>query len=102
MVMPAVLSTARHPPRRCKPKKCRQECKKSCPVVKIGGPCLDECAASTAQLEPHMYKSAKCPARISADHLPNEWVHMPSMGVAEWLLCGLCNGFAECLKRLVF
>ena len=21
---------------RCKPKKCRQECKKSCPVVKIG------------------------------------------------------------------
>jgi len=22
---------------KCKPKKCRQECKKSCPVVKIGG-----------------------------------------------------------------
>lgn len=21
---------------RCKPKKCRQECKKSCPVVKVG------------------------------------------------------------------
>lgn len=24
------------PSARCKPKKCRQECKKSCPVVKIG------------------------------------------------------------------
>lgn len=23
---------------RCKPKKCKQECKKSCPVVKIGAP----------------------------------------------------------------
>ena len=25
---------------RCKPKKCRQECKKSCPVVKIGTLCM--------------------------------------------------------------
>lgn len=24
------------PYRRCKPKKCQQECKKSCPVVKVG------------------------------------------------------------------
>jgi ATP-binding cassette subfamily E protein 1 len=23
---------------RCRPKKCRHECKKSCPVVKIGAP----------------------------------------------------------------
>lgn len=23
-------------PDRCKPKKCRQECKKSCPVVRMG------------------------------------------------------------------
>ena len=26
---------------RCKPKKCRQECKKSCPVVKIGKMCVE-------------------------------------------------------------
>ena len=26
---------------RCKPKKCRQECKKSCPVVKIGKLCIE-------------------------------------------------------------
>lgn len=26
---------------RCKPKKCRQECKKSCPVVRIGKLCID-------------------------------------------------------------
>ena len=26
---------------RCKPKKCRQECKKSCPVVKIGKLCVE-------------------------------------------------------------
>ena len=26
---------------RCKPKKCRQECKKSCPVVRIGKFCIE-------------------------------------------------------------
>jgi ATP-binding cassette subfamily E protein 1 len=26
---------------RCKPKKCRQECKKSCPVVKQGKMCIE-------------------------------------------------------------
>jgi ATP-binding cassette subfamily E protein 1 len=26
---------------RCKPKKCRQECKKSCPVVKTGKLCIE-------------------------------------------------------------
>lgn len=31
---------------RCKPKKCRQECKKSCPVVKIGKLCIEVTAAS--------------------------------------------------------
>ena len=29
----AIVSTDR-----CRPKKCRHECKKSCPVVKIGAP----------------------------------------------------------------
>mmetsp|Transcript_18934 Transcript_18934/g.47193 ORF Transcript_18934/g.47193 Transcript_18934/m.47193 type:complete len:615 (+) Transcript_18934:40-1884(+) len=31
---------------RCKPKKCRQECKKSCPVVKIGKLCIEVGATS--------------------------------------------------------
>lgn len=32
-----LISLGLSPPHyRCKPKKCRQECKKSCPVVKIG------------------------------------------------------------------
>lgn len=31
---------------RCKPKKCRQECKKSCPVVKTGKLCIEVTAAS--------------------------------------------------------
>ncbi|KAK9803775.1 hypothetical protein WJX73_005479 [Symbiochloris irregularis] len=31
---------------RCKPKKCRQECKKSCPVVKIGKLCIEVTGAS--------------------------------------------------------
>ncbi|KAK8577184.1 hypothetical protein V6N13_122176 [Hibiscus sabdariffa] len=31
---------------RCKPKKCRQECKKSCPVVKTGKLCVEVSAAS--------------------------------------------------------
>jgi ATP-binding cassette, sub-family E, member 1 len=26
---------------RCKPKKCRQECKKSCPVVRMGKMCIE-------------------------------------------------------------
>ena len=26
---------------RCKPKKCRQECKKSCPVVRMGRMCIE-------------------------------------------------------------
>lgn len=26
---------------KCKPKKCRQECKKSCPVVKMGKICIE-------------------------------------------------------------
>ena len=26
---------------KCKPKKCRQECKKSCPVVKLGKMCIE-------------------------------------------------------------
>ncbi len=26
---------------RCKPKKCRQECKKSCPVVRVGKLCIE-------------------------------------------------------------
>eukprot|EP00270_Netrium_digitus_P006535 TRINITY_DN1908_c0_g1_i1.p1 TRINITY_DN1908_c0_g1~~TRINITY_DN1908_c0_g1_i1.p1 ORF type:complete len:605 (-),score=188.20 TRINITY_DN1908_c0_g1_i1:313-2127(-) len=31
---------------RCKPKKCRQECKKSCPVVKIGKLCIEVSSSS--------------------------------------------------------
>lgn len=31
---------------RCKPKKCRQECKKSCPVVKTGKLCIEVNSAS--------------------------------------------------------
>lgn len=26
---------------KCRPKKCRQECKKSCPVVKLGKLCIE-------------------------------------------------------------
>ena len=33
---PPPISNTKMIERRCKPKKCRQECKKSCPVVKIG------------------------------------------------------------------
>ena len=32
----AIVSTSK-----CKPKKCRQECKKSCPVVKLGKLCIE-------------------------------------------------------------
>ena len=31
---------------RCKPKKCRQECKKSCPVVRMGKMCIEAAADS--------------------------------------------------------
>ena len=31
---------------RCRPKKCRQECKKSCPVVKLGKLCIEADAKS--------------------------------------------------------
>ena len=31
---------------RCRPKKCKQECKKSCPVVKIGKMCIEVGASS--------------------------------------------------------
>ena len=31
---------------KCKPKKCRQECKKSCPVVKLGKMCIEVGATS--------------------------------------------------------
>ncbi|GAA5913844.1 hypothetical protein JCM8208_004768 [Rhodotorula glutinis] len=33
-------------PDRCKPKKCRQECKKSCPVVRMGKLCIEVTSAS--------------------------------------------------------
>ena len=33
---------------KCKPKKCRQECKKSCPVVKLGKMCIE--VGSTSKL----------------------------------------------------
>lgn len=33
-------------PDRCKPKKCKQECKKSCPVVKVGKLCIEVTPAS--------------------------------------------------------
>ena len=33
---------------RCKPKKCRQECKKSCPVVRMGKLCIE--AASDSKI----------------------------------------------------
>jgi ATP-binding cassette subfamily E protein 1 len=32
----AIINTSR-----CKPKKCNQECKKSCPVVKLGKLCIE-------------------------------------------------------------
>jgi ATP-binding cassette subfamily E protein 1 len=32
----AIISTSK-----CKPKKCHQECKKSCPVVKLGKLCIE-------------------------------------------------------------
>ena len=32
----AIISTDK-----CRPKKCRQECKKSCPVVKLGKLCIE-------------------------------------------------------------
>ena len=32
----AILNTSK-----CKPKKCNQECKKSCPVVKLGKLCIE-------------------------------------------------------------
>ena len=31
---------------KCKPKKCRQECKKSCPVVRMGKLCIEVAPAS--------------------------------------------------------
>lgn len=36
---------------RCKPKKCRQECKKSCPVVKIGERCYPSCVFDVCLFE---------------------------------------------------
>ena len=35
---------------KCKPKKCRQECMKSCPVVKLGKECIE--VASNSKLTP--------------------------------------------------
>jgi hypothetical protein len=32
---------------RCRPKKCRQECKKACPVVKVGTPTLLSCCCTS-------------------------------------------------------
>lgn len=31
---------------KCKPKRCRQECKKSCPVVRMGKLCIEVTASS--------------------------------------------------------
>ncbi|KFK38664.1 hypothetical protein AALP_AA3G144000, partial [Arabis alpina] len=41
---------------RCKPKKCRQECKRSCPVVKTGKLCIEVTpASSTASLSEELH-----------------------------------------------
>lgn len=46
---------------RCKPKKCRQECKKSCPVVKTGKLCIEVTAASKSDSISEELCIEKCP-----------------------------------------
>lgn len=66
---------------RCKPKKCRQECKKSCPVVKIG------------TLPPAAPQNAHCiTGKLCVEVAPTSKI--------AWISEELCIGCGICVKVL--
>ncbi|KAF8745531.1 hypothetical protein HU200_013432 [Digitaria exilis] len=69
---------------KCKPKKCRQECKKSCPVVKTGKLCIEVTPASKlAFISEELCIGCgicvkKCPFdAIEIINLPKDWKRIP-------------------------
>jgi len=68
---------------RCRPKKCKQECKKSCPVVKIGAQCTRSAAARVGA---HVCHAGKLCIEVN-----------PGSKIA-WLSEELCIGCGICVK----
>ncbi len=75
---------------RCKPKKCRQECKKSCPVVKIG---------ELAHLQLHAW-AACCQQQRSCTQYPagKLCVEVAPTSKVAWISEELCIGCGICVK----
>ena len=51
-------------PEKCKPKKCNQECKKSCPVVKLGKLCIEVTPKSKLAFISEPLCIGKCDAQL--------------------------------------
>ena len=80
---------------RCKPKKCRQECKKSCPVVRMGRMCIE--AAPDSKLA---YISEElcigCGICVKVSLLQRPWLYLcatgPSFTWYQWRSSGTDMG----------
>lgn len=58
---------------KCKPKKCRQECKKSCPVVRMGKLCIE---ATTGDKQATIYESLCIGCGICVKKCPFEAIQI--------------------------
>ena len=94
---------------RCKPKKCRQECKKSCPVVKIGKLCIEVRAVVVRMATPsHRIASHRiAPHRVASSASLCPSLAFPSSQVGPsskiaWISQELCIGFGICVKKCPF
>ena len=77
---------------RCKPKKCRQECKKSCPVVKIGKLITSPGPKQRTCVQQHDIISSKlvCAGKLCIEVAPTSKV--------SWISEELCIGCGICVK----
>lgn len=103
------VPAARAMPRRCKPKKCKQECKKSCPVVKV------RCASSVSACDPRAKRQRQrrgpaasaappppgcptlCPA-TSPLQVGKLCVEVTANDKIAWISEDLCIGCGICVK----
>jgi ATP-binding cassette subfamily E protein 1 len=92
-----VCSRDRDSEDRCKPKKCRQECKKSCPVVKTGKLCIevnpDSKVCSSLEQQFFFWKLAQFAERGFVRSLRLQIAFISEV---------LCIGCGICPKKCVF
>ena len=80
---------------RCKPKKCRQECKKSCPVVKVGG-----CRGRVVAVVYVCVCVCVCcrVAQMLRTHTGKQCIEVNPASKISWISEELCIGCGICVK----